>query len=51
MLTRQELSNSLFEGTNGINMILYGALIVLFVVFCRDGIYGTIIRRLKGVKT
>ncbi len=47
----QELSNSLFEGTNGINMILYGALIVLFVVFCRDGIYGTIIRRLKGVKT
>lgn len=47
----QELSNSLFEGTNGVNMIIYGALIVLFVVFCRDGIYGTVIRRLKGVRT
>ena len=47
----QELSNNLFEGTNGLNMIIYGVLIVLFVVFCRDGIYGTVIRRLKGVKT
>ncbi len=46
----QEVSNSLFEGTNGVNMIIYGVLIVLFVVFCRDGIYGTIIRRLKGVR-
>ncbi len=46
----QELSNNLFEGTNGLNMIIYGALIVLFVVFCRDGIYGTIISRLKGVR-
>ena len=46
----QELSNNLFEGTNGVNMIIYGCLIVLFVVFCRDGIYGTIIRRLKGAK-
>ena len=46
----QELSNNLFEGTNGLNMIIYGVLIVYFVVFCRDGIYGTIIRRLKGVR-
>lgn len=44
----QEVSNNLFEGINGLNMILYGILIVLFVVFCRDGIYGTVIRRLKG---
>lgn len=47
----QEFSNNLFEGTNGVNMIIYGCLIVLFVVFCRDGIYGTIIRRLKGART
>ena len=46
----QELSNSLFEGANGVNMIIYGGLIVLFVVFCRDGVYGNIIRRLKGVQ-
>ena len=46
----QEFSNNLFEGTNGVNMIIYGCLIVLFVVFCRDGIYGTIIRRLKGAR-
>ena len=47
----QEISNNMFEGTNGLNMIIYGVLIVLFVVFCRDGIYGTVIRRLKGVRT
>jgi len=47
----QELSNNLFEGVNGVNMIIYGVLIVLFVVFCRDGIYGTVIRRLKGARS
>lgn len=47
----QELSNNLFEGINGVNMIVYGMLIVLFVVFCQDGIYGTVIRRLKGART
>lgn len=46
----QELSNNLFEGINGMNMIIYGLLIVLFVVFCRDGIYGTVIHRLKGAR-
>ena len=46
----QELSNNLFEGISGLNMIIYGALIVFFVVFCRDGIYGSIIRKLKGAK-
>lgn len=46
----QEVSNNIFEGINGLNMIIYGVLIVMFVVFCRDGIYGSIIRRLKGVK-
>ena len=47
----QEISNNLFDGVNGVNMIVYGALIVLFVVFCRDGIYGSVIRRLKGVRS
>ena len=47
----QELSNNYFGGVNGLNMIIYGVLIVFFVVFCRDGIYGTIIRKLKGVRT
>lgn len=46
----QEISNNLFEGVNGVNMIVYGVLIVLFIVFCRDGIYGTVIRRLKGAR-
>lgn len=46
----QEISNSLFEGVNGVNMIVYGVLIVLFVVFCQDGIYGTVVRRLKGAR-
>ena len=46
----QEISNNLFEGTNGVNMIIYGCLIIMFVVFCRDGIYGSIIRRLKGAR-
>ena len=46
----QELSNNLFDGINGVNMIVYGSLIVLFVVFCRDGIYGMFVRKLKGVK-
>jgi branched-chain amino acid transport system permease protein len=47
----QEISNNLFEGISGVNMILYGALIVVFVVFCRNGIYGTVIRRMKGVRS
>ena len=47
----QEISNNLFEGVSGVNMILYGALIVVFVVFCRNGIYGTVIRRMKGVRS
>ena len=46
----QEISNSLFDGTNGLNMIIYGILIVFFIVFCRNGIYGTVIRKLKGAR-
>ncbi|MCQ2497054.1 MAG: branched-chain amino acid ABC transporter permease [Lachnospiraceae bacterium] len=46
----QELSNSLFDGINGLNMIIYGLLIVVFIIFCPDGIYGTIVKRVKGEK-
>lgn len=44
----QELSNTLFEGIGGINMILYGLLIVLFIMFYPNGIYGHIVKRRKG---
>ncbi len=44
----QELSNTLFEGVGGINMILYGLLIVLFVMFYPNGIYGSIIKKRRG---
>ena len=47
----QELSNSLFEDVHGLNMVIYGLLIVAFVMFCRDGIYGTAIKRMRGVET
>ena len=43
----QELSNSLFEGIGGLNMIIYGLLIVLFVMFCPNGIYGRILQKMK----
>ena len=36
----QEICNSLFTSISGINMIVYGVLIVLFIMFCPDGIYG-----------
>ena len=43
----QELSNTLFEGIGGINMILYGLLIVLFIMFYPNGIYGFIVNKQK----
>lgn len=43
----QELSNTLFEGIGGINMIIYGLLIVIFVMFCPKGIYGQILQKLS----
>lgn len=43
----QELSNTLFEGIGGINMIIYGLLIVVFVMFCPRGIYGHILQKLS----
>ena len=42
----QELSNSLFMASSGINMIVYGVLIVVFILFCPDGVYGRMIKRL-----
>lgn len=46
----QELSSNLFNGVSGLNMIIYGLLIVFFIVFCPHGIYGTAIQRMKGEK-
>lgn len=48
----QEICNSLFEGVGGLNMILYGVLIVVFVLFCPEGITGLIrkvIAKRKGI--
>lgn len=42
----QELCNGVFEGIGGLNMILYGGLIVVFVLFCPNGILG-IVRKLS----
>lgn len=36
----QELTNSLFSNISGMNMIVYGVLIVLFILFCPNGIIG-----------
>lgn len=42
----QELSNTLFEGVGGMNMIVYGALIVFSVLFCPQGLYNGIRMRM-----
>lgn len=43
----QEISNSVFEGVGGLNMIIYGLLIVLFILFCPNGIYGLLLEKWK----
>lgn len=43
----QELCNSVFTASSGVNMIIYGLLIVAFILFCPDGIYGRITNLLK----
>lgn len=45
----QEICNSIFEGVAGLNMILYGVLIVIFVLYCPNGITG-ILRKIKVLK-
>ncbi len=40
----QEICNSLFTGVSGVNMIVYGAVIVAFILFCPDGIFGRIMK-------
>ena len=42
----QELSNTIFEGVGGMNMIVYGALIVFSVLFCPQGLYNGIRMRM-----
>lgn len=43
----KEVTNTLFSNIGGINMIIYGVLIVLFILFCPNGIIG-IFKRLKA---
>jgi branched-chain amino acid transport system permease protein len=38
----QEICNSAFPDISGINMIIYGLVIVLFILFCPNGILGII---------
>ena len=45
----QEICNSLFTSISGVNMIVYGAVIVAFILFCPDGIFGRIMK-IKGKK-
>lgn len=35
-----ELTNSLFPNISGLNMIIYGVLIVVFILFCPNGLIG-----------
>ncbi len=41
----QEICNSVFTNISGINMIVYGVVIVLFIIFCPNGFYGKILKR------
>ncbi len=41
----QEICNSLFTNIGGINMIVYGVVIVVFIIFCPNGFYGMILKR------
>ncbi len=40
----QELCNSVFTSISGVNMIVYGAVIVAFILFCPDGIFGRVMK-------
>ena len=41
----QEICNSVFTNISGINMIVYGVVIVLFIIFCPNGFYGRFLKR------
>ncbi len=43
----QELCNLLFTNVSGINMIVYGVIIVVFIIFCPNGLYGRFVKRRK----
>lgn len=43
----QEISNNVFSGINGVNMVIYGAMIILFIIFCPDGIVGSIMKKVE----
>lgn len=46
----QEMCNSVFTEVKGLNMILYGAIIVVFVLFCPNGILGLVKKIKDGYK-
>lgn len=41
----QEICNSAFANVSGINMIVYGVVLVFFIMFCPKGIYGLFVKR------
>ncbi len=43
----QEICNSAFTSISGINMIVYGAVIVAFILFCPDGVFGRVMKLKK----
>lgn len=47
----QELTSSLFSQVSGMNMIVYGILIVAFILFCPNGIIGIIKKISKKAKS
>lgn len=46
----QEICNSVFTNISGINMIVYGVVIVLFIIFCPNGFYGRILNNRRAKK-
>lgn len=52
IIPMQEICNSVFSASSGVNMIVYGALIVVFILFCPEGLYGRVTKLLtkKGDK-
>ncbi len=45
IIPAQEICNSVFANVGGINMIIYGVVIVIFIIFCPNGIYGKLKKR------
>lgn len=44
----QEITTSLFTDISGINMVIYGIILVVFILFCPNGIIGIVRKRLNN---